>query len=111
LNPARKTSGKVRPTERRRALGHLLGNTVRFGKPADTLAAGKGVETMLALKSVLPLLPMAAGLSPRRGLTCGGAFCPPRRRLRTLATCSAGDLSRRIFHGAMPERAASRMRG
>jgi hypothetical protein len=54
----------------RRALGHLLGNAVRFGNadPAlalagDILAAGEGVETMLALKSVLPLLPMAAGLS------------------------------------------------
>jgi len=47
----------------RRALGHLLGNAVRFGNVADILAAGEGVETMLALKSVLPLLPMAAGLS------------------------------------------------
>jgi hypothetical protein len=47
----------------RRALGHLLGNAVRFGKSADILAAGEGVETMLALKSLLPLLPMAAGLS------------------------------------------------
>jgi len=36
---------------------------VRFGKTTDILAAGEGVETMLALKSVLPLLPMAAGLS------------------------------------------------
>jgi hypothetical protein len=47
----------------RRALGHLLGNAVRFGRSADILAAGEGLETMLALKSVLPLLPMAAGLS------------------------------------------------
>jgi hypothetical protein len=47
----------------RRALGHLLGNGVRFGRAADILAAGEGVETTLALKSVLPLLPMAAGLS------------------------------------------------
>ena len=47
----------------RRALGHLLGNGVRFGKAADILAAGEGVETMLALKSVLPSLPMVAGLS------------------------------------------------
>jgi hypothetical protein len=36
---------------------------VRFGRSADILAAGEGVETMLALKSVLPRLPMAAGLS------------------------------------------------
>ncbi|MFZ3238469.1 MAG: toprim domain-containing protein, partial [Stellaceae bacterium] len=47
----------------RRALGHLLGNAVRFGNPSDILAAGEGIETMLALKSVLPLLPMAAGLA------------------------------------------------
>jgi Toprim domain len=47
----------------RRALGHLLGNGVRFGIASDTIAAGEGVETMLALKSVLPLLPMIAALS------------------------------------------------
>ncbi|HEY1261759.1 MAG TPA: toprim domain-containing protein [Stellaceae bacterium] len=47
----------------RRAMGHLLGNGVRFGNAGDILAAGEGVETMLALKSVLPLLPMVAGLS------------------------------------------------
>ncbi len=47
----------------RRALGHLLGNGVRFGRPSDILAAGEGVETILALKSVLPTLPMIAGLS------------------------------------------------
>ena len=53
----------------RRALGHLLGNGVRFGAaqpaPAEAgvLVAGEGIETMLALKSVLPLLPMVAALS------------------------------------------------
>jgi Toprim domain len=47
----------------RRALGLLLGNGVRFGKPTDILAAGEGIETMLALKSVLPDLPVIAGLS------------------------------------------------
>jgi len=47
----------------RRALGRLLGNGVRFGRAADVLAAGEGVETMLALKSVLPDLPMIAALS------------------------------------------------
>lgn len=47
----------------RRALGHLLGNAVRFDKAADIFAAGEGVETMLALKSVLPTLPVVAGLS------------------------------------------------
>ena len=47
----------------RRALGALLGSGVRFGAATDILTAGEGVETMLALKSVLPLLPMVAGLS------------------------------------------------
>jgi hypothetical protein len=47
----------------RRALGQLLGNGVRFGRAADVLAAGEGIETMLALKSVLPDLPMIAALS------------------------------------------------
>jgi hypothetical protein len=47
----------------RRALGYLLGNGVRFGTVSDTAVAGEGIETMLALKSVLPSLPMIAGLS------------------------------------------------
>jgi hypothetical protein len=47
----------------RRALGHLLGNGVRFGIATDVLATGEGIETVLALKSVLPRLPMVAALS------------------------------------------------
>ena len=47
----------------RRALGHLLSNGVRFGAAADVMVAGEGIETMLALKSVLPMLPMIAALS------------------------------------------------
>jgi hypothetical protein len=47
----------------RRAMGSLLGNGVRFGTPAEILAAGEGVETMLALKEALPMMPMIAGLS------------------------------------------------
>jgi hypothetical protein len=53
----------------RRALGHLLGNGVRFGATepapaqAEVLGAGEGIETMLALKSVLPKLAMIAALS------------------------------------------------
>jgi hypothetical protein len=56
-------SEKAPLADPRRALGHLLGNGVRFGKASDILAAGEGLETVLALKSVLPLLPMIAGLS------------------------------------------------
>ena len=36
---------------------------MRLGTATDVLAAGEGLETMLALKSVLPALPMIAGLS------------------------------------------------
>ncbi len=61
LDPRR--SEKAPLADPRRALGHLLGNGVRFGKAADILAAGEGVETMLALKSVLPSLPVIAALS------------------------------------------------
>jgi Toprim domain len=68
LDPRRPTKAPL--ADPRRALGYLLGNGVRFGsaEPApaqagDTLAAGEGLETVLALKSVLPLLPMIAGLS------------------------------------------------
>jgi Toprim domain len=61
LDPQR--AAKAPLADPRRALGHLLGNGVRFGTVTDILAAGEGGETMLALKSVLPLLPMIAGLS------------------------------------------------
>lgn len=47
----------------RRALGHLLGNGVRFGKPSDVLAAGEGVETILSLRCILPGMPKIAALS------------------------------------------------
>jgi hypothetical protein len=47
----------------RRALGHLLGNGVRFGTAGETIAAGEGIETVLALKSLFPTLPMVAALS------------------------------------------------
>ncbi len=47
----------------RRALGRLLGQGVRFGIASDVLAAGEGIETVLALKSVLPAMPMIAALS------------------------------------------------
>ena len=56
-------SDKAPLADPRRALGNLLGNGVRFGKATDVFAAGEGVETMLALKSVLPSLPAIAGLS------------------------------------------------
>jgi hypothetical protein len=47
----------------RRAMGHLLGNAVRFDMPRDVMAAGEGIETVLSLRCVIPTMPMAAALS------------------------------------------------
>ncbi|MGH7102733.1 MAG: DUF7146 domain-containing protein [Acetobacteraceae bacterium] len=61
LDPQRLAKASV--ADPRRALGRLLGNGVRFGAVSNALVAGEGIETVLALKTVLPLLPMIAGLS------------------------------------------------
>ena len=55
--------GKAHVDTPRRAMGHLVGNAVRFGAVQDVLAAGEGIETILSLRCVLPNLPMAAALS------------------------------------------------
>ena len=55
--------GKARVSTPRRAMGHLLGHGVRFGRVTDVMAAGEGIETMLSLRSVMPSLPMVAALS------------------------------------------------
>lgn len=47
----------------RRAMGHLLGHGVRFGVAGPVMAAGEGIETMLSLRRVMPVMPMIAGLS------------------------------------------------
>ncbi|HZQ01689.1 MAG TPA: toprim domain-containing protein [Reyranella sp.] len=60
---ARDGSGKAPLAIPRRAMGQLAGNGVRFGVPTEMMAAGEGLETMLALRQVLPALPMVAALS------------------------------------------------
>jgi phage/plasmid primase-like uncharacterized protein len=55
--------GKAPISMPRRALGHLLGNGVRFGKDGEALLAGEGIETVLSLKMVMPAMPMVAALS------------------------------------------------
>ena len=55
--------GKAPVDTPRRAMGHLLGNAVRFGIPGDVMAAGEGIETVLSLRCVLPGMPMVAALS------------------------------------------------
>lgn len=47
----------------RRAMGHLLGNGVRFGLSGEVMAFGEGIETMLSLCEIAPDLPLVAGLS------------------------------------------------
>lgn len=60
-------NGKARIDEPRRALGHLIGNGVRFNMPpgsqSPVLAVGEGIETVLSLSEILPGLPMVAALS------------------------------------------------
>lgn len=75
LDPA--TAGKAPVIPPRKAMGRLLGHGVRVGTgsvlrtgcatgegtPLDILAAGEGLETMLALRRALPDLPVVAALS------------------------------------------------
>jgi hypothetical protein len=61
LDPLRQDKAPIATP--RRAMGHLLGHGVRFGMAQDCLAAGEGIETMLSLRCVLPVLPMIAALS------------------------------------------------
>ncbi len=65
--------GKASLEQPRRALGYLLGNGVRFGVIDNALAATEGIETALALKRVLPELPVVAALSAAHL----AAFIPP----------------------------------
>lgn len=61
--------GKAHIDTPRRAMGHLVGNSVRFGTPqpigthTQVLAAGEGIETILSLRCALPAMPMMAALS------------------------------------------------
>jgi hypothetical protein len=56
--------GNKAPVETpRRAMGLLLGNAARFGKVNDVAVAGEGIETMLSIRTALPMLPAMAALS------------------------------------------------
>lgn len=61
LDPA--TQDKAPIATPRRAMGNLLGHGVRFGGAAGVMAAGEGLETMGSLRSIMPAMPMIAGLS------------------------------------------------
>lgn len=47
----------------RKAMGDLLGSTVRIGVPDSVMAAGEGIETMLSVRQVLPDMAIAPALS------------------------------------------------
>ncbi|GLI95513.1 DUF7146 domain-containing protein [Methylocystis echinoides] len=55
--------GKAPIASPRRAMGELLGNGVRFGAPLDVMAVGEGIETVLSVRCLLPIMPMIAALS------------------------------------------------
>lgn len=55
--------GKAPIDTPRRAMGDLLGNAVRVGVVDDVAAAGEGIETMLSLRMILPVMPMLSALS------------------------------------------------
>jgi hypothetical protein len=87
---ARDGSGKAPFAEPRRAMGHLLGNAVRFGRQSGVMAAGEGIETVLSLLSLFPALPMVAGLSAAH--LAAILFPPGLRRLYLLCdNDAAGD--------------------
>lgn len=89
---ARDGGGKAPLPDPRRAMGQLLGNAVRFGKPRDVMAAGEGIETVLSLLSLFPDLPMAAGLSAAH--LAAIQFPPGLRRLYVLRdNDAAGDFA------------------
>lgn len=75
LDPA--TCDKAPVAYPRRAMGHLLGNGVRFGASGAVMVAGEGIETMLSLRTVMPVLPAIAGLS---GAHLAAIRFPPQLR-------------------------------
>lgn len=56
-------SGKAPIAHPRRAMGHLLGHGVRFGRAGAIMVAGEGIETVLSIRQVCPAMPAIAGLS------------------------------------------------
>ena len=58
----------------RRAMGHLLGNSVRLTPCDDILVVGEGIETMLSVREAAPGLPTWAALSSGH---LGALLLPP----------------------------------
>lgn len=86
-------TGKAPIDTPRRAMGDLLGNSVRFGLSGSVMAAGEGIETTLSLRCVLPDMAMAAALSAAH--LAAIRFPPTLRRLYIIRDNDpAGDRAR-----------------
>jgi hypothetical protein len=100
-----RAGGKAPVACPRRAMGHLLGHGVRFGRSGVVMVAGEGIETILSLRKVLPDLPMIAGLSAAHLAAIGF----PKRLRRLYVACDndlAGEgalktLAERGFHAGI----------
>jgi hypothetical protein len=95
-------AGKAPVSTPRRAMGHLLGHAVRFGRARDTMAAGEGIETVLSLRQVLPQMPMAAALSANHL-----AVLDLPDGLRRLYIASDGDAAGRCAAEALTQKATA----
>ncbi|MFD1797072.1 toprim domain-containing protein [Paracoccus aurantiacus] len=85
--------GKAPVNPPRKAMGDLLGRSVRFGNAQDVLAAGEGIETILSLRQALPTMPMVSALSA--GHLAAILFPPHLRRLYIVRDNDpAGDSAR-----------------
>ncbi|MBA4788624.1 MAG: toprim domain-containing protein [Rhizobiales bacterium] len=86
-------SDKAPVTTPRKAMGDLLGSTVRIGEPDTVMAAGEGIETMLSLRQVLPDIPIMPALSAAH--LAAILFPPALRRLYIVRDNDpAGDAAR-----------------
>jgi hypothetical protein len=94
--------GKAPIETPRRAMGDVLGNAVRFGIASDVLAAGEGIETVLSLRMVLPMLPMVAALSANHL----AVFRWPVT-LRRLYVAVDADAAGKVANAALAARATS----
>jgi hypothetical protein len=96
LDPA---GGKAPVENPRRALGELLGNGVRFGNIDAVVAVAEGIETALALNTVLPAMPVIAALSAAH---LAALILPPT--IRRLYVARDNDMAGRLALERLRER-------
>lgn len=58
-----KTGARAPIPDNKRMLGLFLGSSARFGTIGEVAAAGEGLETMLSVRTLMPTLPVIAGVS------------------------------------------------